>query len=223
MHETFTIPTGDASVEGDLATVERSHGTVVFAHGSGSGRYSPRNRHVARTLQSRGLSTLLVDLLTLEEERSERGTRRLPHAIDMLARRLVGVTRWLLTLPAHAHLPIGYFGASTGAAAALIAAAHDPTRIAAIVARGGRPDLASPCLADVKAPTLFVVGGSDADLLILNRRAQMAMRAECQLEVVPGATQLFEEPGALDRVARVASEWFLRCFDAAQPPMRSVS
>ncbi|MBZ0232579.1 MAG: dienelactone hydrolase family protein [Deltaproteobacteria bacterium] len=223
MHETFSIPTGDTTIEGDLATVDRSHGTVVFAHGSGSGRFSPRNRHVARTLQSRGLSTLLVDLLTLEEERSERLTRHLRFDVDLLARRLVGVTRWLTTLPAHAPLPIGYFGASTGAAAALIAAAHDPTRIAAIVSRGGRPDLAATSLAEVKAPTLLVVGGSDSDVLILNRRAQMAMRAECQLEVVPGATHLFEEPGALDRVARLASEWFLRCFDAAQPPMRSVS
>lgn len=222
-HETFSIPTGDAIIEGDLATVERSHGTVVFAHGSGSSRFSPRNRHVARTLQSRGLSTLLVDLLTIDEERAERLTRHLRFDVDLLARRLVGVTRWLTTLPAHTHNPVGYFGASTGAAAALVAAAHDPTRIAAVVSRGGRPDLAGPSLPAVRAATLMIVGGADTDVLLLNRRAQSAMRAEAVIELVPGATHLFEEPGALDRVARLAGEWFLRHFDAAQPPMRSVS
>ncbi|HUQ04772.1 MAG TPA: alpha/beta family hydrolase [Kofleriaceae bacterium] len=222
MHETFSIPTGDASVEGDLVTVDRSHGTVIFAHGSGSSRFSPRNRHVARALQSRGLSTLLVDLLTIEEERSERVTRHLRFNVDMLARRLVGVTAWLMTMPAHASMPIGYFGASTGAAAALIAAAHAPTQIAAIVSRGGRPDLAGDSLPAVRAPTLLVVGGSDTDVLVLNRRAQSAIRTTAQLEVIPGATHLFEEPGALDRVARVASEWFLHHFDAAKLTMRSV-
>lgn len=223
MHETFSIPTGDAMIEGDLATVERSRGTVVFAHGSGSSRFSPRNRHVARTLQSRGLSTLLVDLLTIEEERSERLTRHLRFDVDLLARRLVGVTHWLKTMPAHASLPVGYFGASTGAAAALIAAAHDPTHVSAIVSRGGRPDLAGESLARVRAPTLLIVGGTDADVLVLNRRAYAAMKADAHLEIVPGASHLFEEPGALDRVARLASEWFLHHFAAAQPVMRSVS
>jgi putative phosphoribosyl transferase len=216
MHETFSIPIGDAVVEGDLATVDRSHGTVVFAHGSGSSRFSPRNRHVARALQARGLSTLLVDLLTIEEERSERVTRHLRFDVDLLARRLVGVTRWLMTMPAHAAKPIGYFGASTGAAAALIAAAHAPTHVAAIVSRGGRPDLAADSLPAVKAPTLLVVGGEDSDVLVLNRRAQAALRVTTQLEIIPGATHLFEEPGALDRVARLAGEWFLHHFDAAQ-------
>jgi dienelactone hydrolase len=221
MHETFQIATGDALIEGDLTTVDRAHGTVVFAHGSGSSRFSPRNRHVARTLQSRRLSTLLVDLLTIEEERSERRTRHLRFDVDMLARRLVGVVRWLGSMPAHAHVPVGYFGASTGAAAALIAAAHDPTRIAAVVARGGRPDLAGASLAQVRAPTLLVVGGSDTDVLVLNRRAQTAIKAECLLEVVPGATHLFEEPGALDRVARLAGDFFVKHFDAAQATLRS--
>jgi putative phosphoribosyl transferase len=221
MHETFQIATGDALVEGDLVTVDRPHGTVVFAHGSGSSRFSPRNRHVARTLQSFGLSTLLVDLLTLEEERSERLTRHLRFDVDMLARRLVGVVRWLGSMPAHEHVPVGYFGASTGAAAALVAAAHDPTRIAAIVSRGGRPDLAGASLAQVRAPTLLVVGGSDTDVLVLNRRAQTEIKAHCVLEVVPGATHLFEEPGALDRVARLAGNFFIKHFDAAHATMRS--
>jgi putative phosphoribosyl transferase len=221
MHETFQIPTGDALVEGDLVTVDRAHGTVVFAHGSGSSRFSPRNRHVARALQSRGLSTLLVDLLTIEEERSEQVTRHLRFDVDMLARRLVGVVRWLGCLPAHEHSPIGYFGASTGAAAALIAAAHDPTRITAIVSRGGRPDLAGASLANVRAPTLLVVGSADSDVLVLNRSAMTAFKAECILEIVPGATHLFEEPGALDRVARLAGDFFVKKFDAAQATMRS--
>jgi dienelactone hydrolase len=221
MHETFQIPTGDALVEGDLATVDHPHGTVVFAHGSGSSRYSPRNRHVARALQGRGLSTLLVDLLTIEEERSEQLTRHLRFDVDMLARRLVGVVRWLGSMPAHAHVPVGYFGASTGAAAALIAAVHDPTRIAAIVSRGGRPDLAGASLGQVRAPTLLIVGGSDTDVLVLNRRAQTAIKAVCMLEVVPGATHLFEEPGALDRVARLAGNFFVKHFDVAQATLRS--
>jgi putative phosphoribosyl transferase len=212
MHETFSIPIGDAVVEGDLATIDRSHGTVVFAHGSGSSRFSPRNRHVARALQSRGLSTLLVDLLTIEEERSERVTRHLRFDVDLLARRLVGVTRWLMTMPAHAAKPIGYFGASTGAAAALRAAAERPEQVAAVVSRGGRPDLAEERLPEVRAPTLLIVGGDDDVVIELNRLAAERLNAVHQLEIVPGATHLFEEPGTLERVEELARDWFLRYF-----------
>jgi pimeloyl-ACP methyl ester carboxylesterase len=205
VEQTFPIPIGDLMLEGDLATVSGARATIVFAHGSGSSRKSPRNRHVARLLQQRELSTLLVDLLTAGEEPAD-----LRFDIDLLARRLVGVSRWLSSWPAHAGKPIGYFGASTGAAAALVAAANDPSRIGAVVSRGGRPDLAASALPRVRAPTLLVVGSNDPEVLALNRHAMARLRSRAMLEVVPRAGHLFEESGTLDQVAYLAGEWFTR-------------
>jgi putative phosphoribosyl transferase len=178
---------------------------VVFAHGSGSSRHSPRNRHVASILNDAGLSTLLVDLLTPEEELNRANV----FDIGLLARRLAEVTRWLRAQPRATQAAIGYFGASTGAAAALWAAAEPGTGIAAVVSRGGRPDLARPRLAAVTAPTLLIVGGHDEVVLDLNRRAQAELRCENRLAVVPAATHLFEEPGTLDAAAGLARDWFI--------------
>jgi len=183
---------------------------ILFAHGSGSSRHSPRNRAVAAALQQAGLATLLFDLLTPAEE----ADRSLVFDIPLLGRRLQAATAWLRRDPAGVSgLPVGYFGASTGAGAALWAAAGDPG-VAAVVSRGGRPDLAGPRLGEVSAPTLLIVGSRDPMVLDLNREAQAALRAECRLEVVAGATHLFEEPGALDQVARLARDWFLRWMPA---------
>ena len=178
-------------------------GTVVFAHGSGSGRHSPRNRHVAEVLQGSGMQTLLLDLLTPEEEQVDMATREHRFDIDLLSRRVVGAIDWL---PEES--PVGVFGASTGAAAALRAAAERPGRVAAVVSRGGRPDLAGDALPRVAAPTLLIVGGRDLTVLDLNRQAQAQMKAVVQLEVIPGATHLFEEPGTLDAAADLAADWF---------------
>ena len=213
VEQTFPIPVGDLTLEGDLATVPGARATIVFVHGSGSSRKSPRNRHVARLLQKRELSTLLVDLLTPDEEQLERHSRHLRFDIALLARRLVGVSRWLVGWPAHAH-PIGYYGASTGAAAALVAAANDPAHIGAVVSRGGRPDLAGTALGRVRAPTLLVVGSNDPDVLELNREAMGRMRGRVGLEIVPRAGHLFEESGTLDQVAWLAGEWFTRFLSA---------
>jgi putative phosphoribosyl transferase len=195
---------------GDLGFPDRSDGVVVFAHGSGSGRHSPRNRMVARVLQRHGMATLLLDLLTLDEERADAATGHLRFDIELLADRLGAAATWVSTAPPTTTLPIGYFGASTGAGAALVAAARQPELVAAVVSRGGRPDLAGRHLADVRAPTLLVVGGADTVVLDLNRAAQEQLRVETALEVIPGATHLFEEPGALDQVAEVAAGWFTR-------------
>jgi dienelactone hydrolase len=206
----------EVTVEGDglrlpgtLTLPPTRRGVVLFAHGSGSSRHSPRNRAVATALQQAGLATLLFDLLTPAEDVD----RERVFDIPLLGRRLASATSWLRREGSVAGLPVGYFGASTGAAAALWAAADDPS-VAAVVSRGGRPDLAGPRLARVSAPTLLIVGGRDLLVLDLNREAQEALRpglAEaCHLEVVPGATHLFEEPGALEQVARLAAEWFLR-------------
>jgi putative phosphoribosyl transferase len=205
------VDLGPVRLEGDLATPAEPSGIVVFAHGSGSGRHSPRNRLVAGVLNQGGLGTLLLDLLTAAEERSRANV----FDIGLLADRLAGATGWLQMQPEARGLPVGYFGASTGAAAALCAAAALGERVAAIVSRGGRPDLAGPCLPAVTAPTLLVVGGRDELVLRLNREARERLRCESELEVVPGATHLFEEPGALDRVAALATGWFRR-----QMPMR---
>ncbi|MGH8947082.1 MAG: dienelactone hydrolase family protein [Acidimicrobiia bacterium] len=178
-------------------------GTVIFAHGSGSGRHSPRNRHVAEVLQRKGMQTLLLDLLTAEEERVDMVTREHRFDIDRLSNRVVGAIDWLPD-----ESPIGVFGASTGAAAALRAAAERPGRVFAVVSRGGRPDLAGDALPRVAAPTLLIVGGRDLTVLDINRQAQALMKAEVDLEVVPGATHLFEEPGTLDTVAELAADWF---------------
>ena len=209
--ETARIAIDRGAVDADLAVPEPASGIVVFAHGSGSGRRSPRNRLVASVLNDGGIGTLLVDLLTSEEEQVDLRTGTLRFDIPLLARRLTGATVWVLEEPATAELPLGYFGASTGAAAALIAAVeHDETR--AVVSRGGRPDLAVEALPRVQAPTLLIVGERDPVVIDLNRRAFEQLRCEKELEVVPNATHLFEEPDALERVAELARDWFLRWF-----------
>ncbi len=211
----IAIPIDRLDLEGSLAFPTRAAGLVIFAHGSGSSRHSPRNRHVARLLNERGLATLLFDLLTAEEERIDAADATLRFDVDMLAERLVAATDSVITSGEARGLPLGYFGGSTGAAAALIAAARRPSRIAAVVSRGGRPDLASASLAAVRAPTLLIVGGADTWVLQANREAVARMTAPHELAVVPGATHLFEEPGALDEVARLAGSWFLDHFAAA--------
>jgi dienelactone hydrolase len=201
---------GDAVLEGDLVLPERAVGIVVFAHGTGSSRHSPRNRRVAATLNEAGIGTLLIDLLTGAEEQLDRITGQLRFDIGLLARRLIASIDWLRGNGPTASLPIGLFGASTGAGAALVAAAERPDEVAAVVSRGGRPDLAGAALPRVRAPTLLIVGGADEQVLELNRRALELLQAEKQLVVVPGATHLFEEPGALEEVASLATEWFSR-------------
>lgn len=202
------IPTDDAVLDGDLALAAAARGVVVFAHGSGSSRFSPRNRHVAARLQAGGLATLLMDLLTPEEERVDAVTRELRFDIPLLARRLVGAIDWLTQQPETAPLPVGTFGASTGAAAALIAAAERPDVVRAVVSRGGRPDLAGDALDRVRAPTLLIVGELDPAVIELNQQALECLPGQKALEIVPGATHLFEEPGTLAQVARLAGEWF---------------
>jgi putative phosphoribosyl transferase len=198
--------------EGSLVVPGGAFGLVLFAHGSGSSRFSPRNRYVAGVLEDAGLATLLVDLLTREEEEIDVRTRELRFDIELLARRLLAAAAWAGGDERTRALPLGLFGASTGAGAALVAAARRPEALRAVVSRGGRPDLAGPALADVRAPTLLVVGGRDELVLDLNRRAREAMvrAAAVELEVVQGATHLFEEPGALERVAGLARDWFAR-------------
>jgi dienelactone hydrolase len=183
---------------------------VLFAHGSGSSRHSSRNKFVADELQTSGLATLLIDLLTWEEEAIDQQTGHLRFDIPLLARRLVAATDWLTEEPSTRSLRIGYFGASTGAGAALIAVAEGPERVGAVVSRGGRPDLAGPALSRVRAPTLLIVGAQDPQVLQLNRAAMARIPAETRLEIIPGATHLFEEPGTLEEVARLARDWFLR-------------
>jgi putative phosphoribosyl transferase len=200
-------------LEGNLAVPGSARGVVLFAHGSGSGRHSPRNRYVARALREAELATLLVDLLTAEEEEVDLRTRHLRFDIGLLAERLVGATKWLAQNSDTRNLRIGYFGASTGAAAALVAAAEHPKPVGAIVSRGGRPDLAGPALPRVAAPTLLIVGGDDFPVIDMNRDALEQMRTEKRLEIVPGATHLFEEQGALEEVARLAAGWFVRHLD----------
>ncbi len=200
-------------LDGNLGVSADARGVVLFAHGSGSGRHSPRNRYVAQVLRKAGLATLLIDLLTAEEEEVDLRTRHLRFDIGLLAERLVGATEWLERNPDTQNLRVGYFGASTGAAAALVAAAEHPEPIGAIVSRGGRPDLAGPALPRVTAPTLLIVGGNDFPVIGMNQEAMEQLRTEKRLEIVPGATHLFEEPGALEEVARLAADWFVRHLD----------
>ncbi|MER3424100.1 MAG: hydrolase [Nitrospiraceae bacterium] len=207
---TVHVPIGSISLVGDLSVPQGATGIVLFAHGSGSSRLSPRNRYVAQVLREGGLATLLVDLLTAEEEMIDMQTRELRFNIGLLAGRLIGITDWLAQHPDLQHLKIGYFGASTGSAAALIAAAQRADRVHAVVSRGGRPDLAASSLPYVKAPTLLIVGGEDFPVIGLNEKAFEQLRTEKKLEIVPGATHLFEEPGALEEVARLARDWFLK-------------
>ncbi len=204
------VAAGRVNVEGNLVVSEGAAGVVLFAHGSGSSRLSPRNRSVARTLQERGLATLLIDLLTADEEAIDVQTAHLRFDIGLLADRLAGATDWLLEQPETRHLRIGYFGASTGAAAALVAAALRPRAVGAVVSRGGRPDLAGDALPRVQAPTLLIVGGDDLEVLELNREAYDRLLCQRQLAVVPRASHLFEEPGTLEAVARLAGDWFVK-------------
>jgi len=204
------VPSGAVTLEGNLSLPKDAGGIVLFAHGSGSSRHSPRNRYVGRLLNQAKLATLLVDLLTSEEEAIDMRTAHLRFDIGLLARRVIAVTDWLTQHPDTRHRRIGYFGASTGAAAALVAAAERPDVVDAVVSRGGRPDLAGPALASVRAPTLLIVGGNDFQVIELNRAALAQLRCEKQLVIVPGATHLFEEPGALDAVARLARDWLER-------------
>ena len=210
---TFTqsvqVPIDGGRLAGDLTSPVEPSGIVVFAHGSGSSRHSPRNQRVARVLQQHGFATLLIDLLTAREEELDEESGEYRFDIDLLARRVVAVVKWLEPMPDTSALPIGLFGASTGAGAALAAAARLPN-IAAIVSRGGRPDLAGAALAHVGAPTLLIVGERDRPVIQMNRDAMARMRTDVLLEIVPGATHLFEEPGALDRVAVLAADWFDR-------------
>ena len=209
------IPAGEARLAGHLTVPGQATGIVVFAHGSGSSRHSPRNRYVAGVLTEAGLGTLLLDLLTPGEE----ADRANVFDIGLLAGRLAGATSWVRGQPAAADLPVGYFGASTGAAAALWAAAEPDALIAAVVSRGGRPDLASPRLGSVRAPTLLIVGGNDDVVLGLNRQARAELRCENDLVVVPGATHLFEEPGTLSAVAELARDWFAGHFGPGPHPV----
>jgi dienelactone hydrolase len=205
-----SIPLADATLGGELIIPEGAAGLVIFAHGSGSSRHSPRNQNVARTLRGVGLGTLLFDLLTSDEEEAEACTRHLRFDIPFLADRLVAVTKWVGEQPECRDLKVGYFGASTGAAAALVAAAELPEVVHAVVSRGGRPDLAEAALDRVKAPTLLIVGAADTPVIPLNEQAYARLRCEKALKLVPGATHLFEEPGALETVARLAGEWLLK-------------
>jgi putative phosphoribosyl transferase len=204
------IRAGPITLEGDLQVPEGAVGVVLFAHGSGSSRHSSRNRYVARELQVAGLATLLIDLLTPEEEALDQHTAHLRFDIPLLAERLVAATRWLGEDPATRSLTVGYFGASTGAGAALVAAGPAAERVGAVVSRGGRPDLAADALPRVRAPTLFIVGERDVEVLELNRIAMARMTTLTRLEIVPGATHLFEEQGTLETVAYLARDWFLR-------------
>lgn len=203
------VPADRAELVGTLGLPERARGIVLFAHGSGSSRFSPRNRYVAGVLREAGLGTLLLDLLTPQEERADQQTGHLRFDISWLAHRLEHAIDWLGTQPATARLPIGLFGASTGGGAALVAAAERPAQVGAVVSRGGRPDLAGAALPVVRAPTLLIVGGADTPVIQMNEEARDQMRTEVRLEIVPGATHLFEEPGALEQVAALARDWFL--------------
>lgn len=206
------VPIGGVELEGELALPAKASGLVLFAHGSGSSRHSPRNQYVAGMLRNAGLGTLLFDLLTAEEERAEALTRHLGFNIDLLAERLVTVTRWTLDQATTRDISIGFFGASTGGAAALVAAAELGVSLAAVVSRGGRPDLAGNALERVRTPTLLVVGGEDKAVIQLNKDSYSRLHCEKALRIVPGASHLFEEPGTLEIVARMATEWFSEHF-----------
>ena len=211
------IEAGGAPLDGDLVVPGRPRGLVLFAHGSGSSRHSSRNRYVAQELRRSGLGTLLMDLLTAEEEAVDARTAHLRFDIGLLAERLGAATDWLRADPRTGGLAIGYFGASTGGGAALVAAAERPKGVAAVVSRGGRPDLAGPALPLVQAPTLLIVGARDEPVIEMNRDALARLRCEKRLEIVPGATHLFEEPGTLEQVARLAADWLGRHLTRAVP------
>ncbi|RPJ38975.1 MAG: alpha/beta hydrolase [Planctomycetaceae bacterium] len=208
------IRIADVTLHGTLAIPDQARSIVLFAHGAGSSRFSPRNQYVAHILQGAGLATLLMDLMTEREERSDAITRTLAFDIPFLAERVEAATDWVLSNEATRNLRIGYFGASTGAGAALMAAAHKPDVVGAVVSRGGRPDLAAEVLPEVKAPTLLIVGGWDTPVIEMNREAAALLQVENKLVIIPGATHLFEEPGTLDEVADYASQWFTQYLTA---------
>ena len=217
-----SVHIGDKEFEraGDLAVPENAFGLVMFVHGSGSSRYSPRNRAVAESLNQAGLATLLFDLLTADEEAIDLQSGELRFDVDLLTSRVLRATDWLRADEETKSLPIGYFGASTGAAAALVAASKEPTKVGAVVSRGGRPDLAGEALAAVQAPTLLIVGGDDLVVLDLNQQAALAMTCQKELRIIPGASHLFEERGALEQVAALARGWFERYL---QPDKRTTT
>ena len=210
------IPRGKIELTGELKIPTGATGLVLFAHGSGSSRHSPRNQSVAGALRERGLGTLLFDLLTREEEQLEHDTRHLRFDIPMLAERLVTATKWVSEQEVARDLPLGYFGASTGAAAALVATAELGDKISAVVSRGGRPDLADEALPKVKAPTLLIVGALDEAVIELNEEAREQMKCKKLLTIIPGASHLFEEPGTLEKVSQLAAEWFLKHLQPAR-------
>jgi len=217
IRDSLEIPVGDVALAADIVVPESPLGVVAFAHGSGSSRHSPRNRYVAGELQRAGLATVLADLLTPREEQLDARTGTLRFDIGLLAARVTALTDWLVEHEPTAGLDPGLFGASTGAAAALVAAAERPATVAAIVSRGGRPDLAGEFLRLVHQPTLLIVGELDEIVIELNRRAMEQLAGEVRLEIVPGATHLFEEPGALERVARLARDWFVTYLRRPKP------
>ncbi len=208
-HAPVNVAVDSVDLEGDLSVPSMAKGVVLFAHGSGSSRHSPRNRYVADVLNEGGLATLLIDMLTQDEHQVDLQTAHLRFNIPFLARRLEALAKWLAGQPEVGKLKLGVFGASTGAAAALVAAAALPHRVAAVVSRGGRPDLAGSALRQVQAPALLIVGGADPVVLDLNRKAMASLLCEKQLQIIPGAGHLFEEPGALPKVAALARDWFL--------------
>jgi pimeloyl-ACP methyl ester carboxylesterase len=208
--DSLRIPVAEVTLSGDIGIPDAAHGVVVFAHGSGSSRHSPRNRFVAEHLRDTGLATVLADLLTPQEERTDEVTGELRFNIGLLAQRVIGLVDWVAGYEQLAGLGVGLFGASTGAAAALVAAATRPETVQAVVSRGGRPDLAGQYLRLVRQPTLLIVGGHDDVVIKLNRAAMRTLAGEARLEIVPGATHLFSEPGALEQVARLAADWFTR-------------
>lgn len=211
------IQAGPATLAGDLNIPDGATALVLFAHGSGSSRHSPRNQFVARTLNEAGLGTLLFDLLTQEEEAVDLRTGEHRFNISLLAERLLHATKWAKRQQQVGDLRVGYFGSSTGGGAALVAAAELPGDVAAVVSRGGRPDLAGDALPDVKAPTLFIIGGEDHVVIGPNEQARAQMRCETKIEIVPGATHLFEEPGALEQVAQLAGDWFVNHIGGKAP------
>jgi putative phosphoribosyl transferase len=207
-HSPVSVPAAEVVLRGDLSMPSAPKGVVVFAHGSGSSRHSPRNRYVAEVLNEQSLGTLLIDLLTAEEEQEDEVTGHLRFDIDLLTRRLVAITDWLASPPQGRGHGIGLFGASTGAAAALMTAAQRPDTVKAVVSRGGRPDLAGSEASLVRAPSLLIVGGKDTAVLQMNRDAMALMKCKAELRIVPGATHLFEERGAFAQVASMAADWF---------------
>ena len=209
------IAAGRATLDGNLTIADGATALVLFVHGSGSSRHSPRNQFVARTLNNAGLATLLFDLLTPEEEAIDLRTREHRFNIGLLAERLVHATKWAKQQEQTRDLRIGYFGSSTGGGAALVAAAEIPQDVGAVVSRGGRPDLAGEALPKVQTPTLLIVGGNDDIVIELNEQARDQLRCKVKLEIVPGATHLFEEPGALEKVAKLASDWFVNQIGGA--------